>query len=111
MSHRQSCAAGPHEHDVAEGRVRQPLPEALGEAVGVGVVAAHPTIGKDNGVNGTDRGSIRREAFDVMERRLLEGVRDVEAVEPERPRCRDHRRERIVGEAEAIEVEQPVNVA
>ena len=81
LRHGRAGAAGAHLHHPVQGCARQPAPEPLGEAGGIGVVADPAAAAQHHRVDRTQCGGVFRELVQERDHRLLAGKGDVQAVE------------------------------
>ena len=81
LRHCRAGAAGTHLHHPVQGCARQPAPEPLGEAGGIGVVADPAAAAQHHRVDRTQCGGVFRELVQERDHRLLTGKGNVQAVE------------------------------
>ena len=68
------------------------------------------TVAQHDGIDRADRCRLRRELVEMVDHRLLEWMRDVEAGKTGLPGTGQHIAERMVGKVERVEIDQRVTV-
>lgn len=97
--------------DPLQGHVGQAAGEGRREAGDVRVVADRPAVLEDHGVDRAEGRRLRGEVVEVADDELLAGVRDVQPVEADVACRADEIADRLGGDTERVEVDQPVQTA